>query len=132
VRALLFPRAHNRFLANERCGAGVMSIDWHPQLPSLVCVGLYDGSVCIFDVRQKSDTPNYGNALSRSDGSLLTELLRAVSRNPESRHVAPVWQVKWEVHSEAMAAKNVNFFRHARLARPPARVMVSFNRSAAT
>ena len=36
---------------------GVMCLDWHPQHASVLCVGLYDGTVCVFDVRSKSQAP---------------------------------------------------------------------------
>ena len=33
--------------------SGVMCLDFHPQHSSLLCVGLYDGSVLVYDVRNK-------------------------------------------------------------------------------
>ncbi|KAL0488972.1 dynein intermediate chain [Acrasis kona] len=36
---------------------GVMSLDFHPKHSSLLAVGLYDGTVMIFDVRQKQNKP---------------------------------------------------------------------------
>ena len=39
--------------------AGVMCLDFNAQYPYLLAVGLYDGSVCVFDVRSKTDKPLY-------------------------------------------------------------------------
>ena len=36
---------------------GVMCVDWHPQHSSVLCVGLYDGTVCVYDVRSKKQAP---------------------------------------------------------------------------
>ena len=36
--------------------SGVMCLDFHPTLTSLLACGLYDGSVCIFDLKQRSST----------------------------------------------------------------------------
>ena len=33
--------------------AGVMALDFHPKSPALLAVGLYDGTVLVFDVRNK-------------------------------------------------------------------------------
>ncbi len=35
------------------CGA--MCVDWHPQHHTLLCVGCYDGTVAVFDVRLSSE-----------------------------------------------------------------------------
>lgn len=40
-------------------GSGVMSIDFHPQHPALLAVGLYDGTVAVYDVRCKDNQPIY-------------------------------------------------------------------------
>lgn len=37
--------------ASFATGAGVMSLDFHPDHPNLLAVGCYDGHICIFDVR---------------------------------------------------------------------------------
>ena len=41
--------------------AGAMSLDWHPQHSSLLAVGCYNGSVHVFDVRVKGNTPLYSS-----------------------------------------------------------------------
>jgi dynein intermediate chain 1 len=56
--------------------SGVMCLDFHPTHSSLLCVGMYDGTVAVFDVR-KPDKPIY----SVSD--------------PTRKHTEPVWQVYW-------------------------------------
>lgn len=58
-------------------GSGVMSVDFHPQHSELLVAGLYDGSVVVFDVRNKSGKPLY------------------VSTDPKTKHTDPVWQVAW-------------------------------------
>lgn len=56
---------------------GVMSIDFHPKSPALLAVGLYDGVVLVYDVRNKSKTPIYQSSIKTS------------------KHTDPVWQVMW-------------------------------------
>lgn len=58
--------------------SGVMSLDFHPEHTSLLCVGLYDGSVCVYDVRAPQTTPIYE------------------STDPNKKHTDPVWQVAWK------------------------------------
>lgn len=36
--------------------SGVMSLDFHPQYPALLAVGLYDGTVQVYDIRLKGNT----------------------------------------------------------------------------
>lgn len=57
---------------------GVTSVDFHPTHASLICVGLYNGSVAVYDVR-KSDQPIY------------------MADDPATKHTDPVWQVKWDL-----------------------------------
>lgn len=33
--------------------SGVMSLNFHPNSPALLCVGLYDGTVLVYDIRSK-------------------------------------------------------------------------------
>lgn len=40
-----------------RTHSGVTSIDWSGRYPSILAVGLYDGSISIYDVRDKDATP---------------------------------------------------------------------------
>jgi len=69
--------------------SGVMCLDFHPQHPSLLVAGLYDGSICVYDVRSKDDKPIF------------------VSNNPKQKHTDPVWQVRWAPEEPG---KNINFF----------------------
>jgi len=39
--------------------AGVMTLDFHPKSAALLAVGLYDGTVLVFDVRNKHKKPIY-------------------------------------------------------------------------
>lgn len=70
--------------------AGVMCIDFHPQQPNLLAVGLYDGTVCVFDVKSKVDKPLY------------------VASDPKVKHTDPVWQVHWQ--EQDPTSKVFNFF----------------------
>ena len=68
---------------------GVMCLDWHPQHSSVLCVGLYDGTVCVYDVRSKTAAPIYQSTVKTG------------------KHTDPVWEVCWQ---EEDLAKNLNFF----------------------
>jgi dynein intermediate chain 1 len=41
------------------CEAGVMCLDFHPESAALLAVGLYDGTVLVYDVRNKHKKPIY-------------------------------------------------------------------------
>lgn len=69
--------------------SGVMCIDWHPQHSSICCVGLYDGTVCVYDVRSKTQAPIYQSTVKTG------------------KHTDPVWEVCWQQED---LAKNLNFF----------------------
>eukprot|EP00753_Platysulcus_tardus_P002773 PLAT11886.1.p2 GENE.PLAT11886.1~~PLAT11886.1.p2 ORF type:complete len:677 (+),score=331.33 PLAT11886.1:185-2032(+) len=68
---------------------GVMCVDFHPQHHALLAAGCYDGSVMVFDVRNKVNKPIY------------------VSTVKTGKHTDPVWQVYWQ---EEDLAKELNFF----------------------
>jgi len=68
---------------------GVMCLDYHSQHSSLLAVGLYDGTVMIFDVRNKLNKPIFASTVRTG------------------KHTDPVWQVSWQ---EEDLAKNLNFF----------------------
>lgn len=55
---------------------GVMSLDFHPQHHALLCVGCYDGTVMVFDVRKKQNKPIYQSTIKTG------------------KHTDPVWQVR--------------------------------------
>jgi len=69
--------------------AGVCSLDWHPLHPALLAVGLYDGTVLVYDVRAKTKKPIY---------------LSTVRTN---KHTDPVWEVRWNVDE---SSGTLNFF----------------------
>ena len=56
---------------------GVLSLDFHPKDYSLLVAGMYDGTVCVYDISKKQKTP------------ILTCDIRY------QKHMDPVWQVKW-------------------------------------
>ena len=68
---------------------GVMCVDWHPQHSSVLCVGLYDGTVAVYDVRSKKQAPIFHSTVKTG------------------KHTDPVWEVCWQ---EEDLAKNLNFF----------------------
>ena len=70
--------------------SGVMCLDFHPKFPALIAVGLYDGTVMVFDIRNKSNKPIY------------------MSTVRTMKHTDPVWQVAWQI--DETAVKNLNFF----------------------
>ena len=39
--------------------AGVMCLDFHPSSAALLAVGLYDGTVLVYDIRNKHKKPIY-------------------------------------------------------------------------
>lgn len=69
--------------------SGVMALDFHPVHTALLVAGLYDGSVCVYDVRSRSNEPIY------------------TSSDPKCKHTDPVWQVRWQREEPG---KNINFF----------------------
>lgn len=69
--------------------AGVMSIDIHPEHPFLVVVGLYDGSVSVYNLQLKSPNPIYRSTANTG------------------KHTDPVWQVAWQKND---SDNNLNFY----------------------
>nr|KAJ3423062.1 cytoplasmic dynein with WD40 domain [Polyrhizophydium stewartii] len=68
---------------------GVMSLHFHPQHPSMIAVGLYDGSVLVYNIQKKVDSPIFK------------------STTKGGRHTDPVWQVCWQKDD---LDDNLNFF----------------------
>lgn len=66
----------------------VMSLDFHPLHPALLAVGLYDGVVLVYDVRNKNKQPIYQSSIKTK------------------KHTDPVWQVKWN----PVPSENNNFY----------------------
>lgn len=69
--------------------SGVMCLDFHQHHHSLLAVGCYDGTVLVFDVRNKVNRPIYSSSIRTG------------------KHTDPVWQVHWQ---EEDLAKELNFF----------------------
>jgi len=72
-----------------KTSSGVMCLDFHPDHPSLLACGLYDGTVLVFDVRTGEQTPIFESC------------------DPKTKHTDPVWQVTWQRDEPE---KNINFF----------------------
>ena len=66
-----------------------MSLDIHSDYPNLICAGLYDGSVAVFNTAEATNAPKY------------------VSSSKNGKHTDPVWQVKWQKDD---LDGNMNFF----------------------
>ena len=69
--------------------SGVMSLQFHPQHPSYLAIGLYDGRVLVFNLQKKVDAPVFQ------------------SSNKDGKHTDPVWQVSWQKDD---LDDNMNFF----------------------
>jgi dynein intermediate chain 1 len=69
--------------------SGVMCLHFHKHHHSLLAVGCYDGTVLVFDVRNKVNRPIYSSSIRTG------------------KHTDPVWQVHWQ---EEDLAKELNFF----------------------
>ena len=54
---------------------GVMSLDIHPEHPFLLAVGLYDGTVAVYDLKEGPNNPVYKSTAK------------------SGKHTDPVWQV---------------------------------------
>jgi len=66
--------------------AGVCSLDWNDMHPGLLAVGLYDGTVLVYDVRARTKKPIY------------TSTVRTC------KHTDPVWEVRWNEDMEGVLA----------------------------
>ncbi|CCI39960.1 unnamed protein product [Albugo candida] len=69
--------------------SGVFCLDFHPQHAALLAVGCYDGSVLVYDVRNKANKPIY------------------VSTIKTGKHTDPVWQLIWQ---EEDISKELSFY----------------------
>lgn len=67
--------------------AGVCSLDWHPAHPAVLAVGLYDGTVLVYDVRARTKKPIYQSTVRTN------------------KHTDPVWEVRWN-NDESTGALN--------------------------
>lgn len=69
--------------------SGVMSLDFHPEHPYLIAAGFYDGTVAVYNLREKTNTPAF------------------ISSAKSGKHTDPVWQVYWQ---ENDLDNQLNFF----------------------
>ncbi|CAF1129899.1 unnamed protein product, partial [Didymodactylos carnosus] len=69
--------------------SGVMSLDFHPNHPNLLCCGFYDGSVAVYNIADENKRPKY----------------QSTARN--GKHTDPVWQVRWQKDD---LDNNLNFY----------------------
>merc|ERR1719199_1153472 len=67
-----------------------MCINFHPHQPALLAVGLYDGTVMVYDIRLKGNNKPIYQSTVRT-----------------SKHTDPVWQIRW---NDDENAKNLNFY----------------------
>jgi dynein intermediate chain 1 len=79
--------SHPEFIFSTE--SGVMCLDFHRHHQSLLVVGCYDGTVLVYDVRNKINRPIYSSSIRTG------------------RHTDPVWQVRWQ---EEDLAKELNFY----------------------
>lgn len=66
-----------------------MCCDIHPSYPFLIVLGLYDGNVCVYDLRDGCKEPLY------------------VSRGVKCKHGECIWQIRWGLD---MADGEINFY----------------------
>merc|ERR1712166_394819 len=69
--------------------AGVCSLNWHALHPALLAVGLYDGTVLVYDVRAHTKKPIYQSTVRTN------------------KHTDPVWEVRWNADESSGI---LNFF----------------------
>jgi dynein intermediate chain 1 len=71
--------------------SGVMCLDYHPVHASYLACGLYDGTVCVFDLRQKNSEKK------------LKPIFSSSVKN--GKHADPVWEIHWSANPD-----NLQFF----------------------
>lgn len=68
-----------------------MALQFHPEYAHLLAVGCYDGSVAVYDVRQKTNKPLY-QASSKA-----------------KKHSDTVWQLCWQVGARGLLSPDLSF-----------------------
>lgn len=72
------------------CESGVMSVDFNStQMTALLACGMYDGSICVFDLGKKDE---------KTMGYCKEPV--AQSNIATGKHMDPVWQVRWSTEAE--------------------------------
>ena len=69
--------------------SGVICLDFHPQYPSLLTAGCYDGNVMVYNLCNGSTKPIYSSSIKTG------------------KHSDPVWQVHWQKED---FGKELNFY----------------------
>lgn len=64
-----------------------MALQFHPEYANLLAVGCYDGSVAVYDVRQKINKPLYSMSAKAK------------------KHSDTVWQVCWQVSNRGQVGR---------------------------
>ncbi|CBZ49884.1 putative dynein intermediate chain [Neospora caninum Liverpool] len=67
--------------------SAVCSVDWNPHSPSLLAVGLYDGTVLVFDIHSKDRKPTHASTVK------------------VNKHTDPVWDVRWDGDNSSSALR---------------------------
>jgi hypothetical protein len=70
--------------------SGVTCLDFHPHHQSLLAVGCYEGTVMVFDIRNKKNLPIYSSSIRTG------------------KHTDPVWQVHWQVRTHVLHEVLIN------------------------
>jgi dynein intermediate chain 1 len=70
--------------------SGVTCLDFHPQHPSLLAVGCYNGTVLVYDISNRTKRPIYSSSLR------------------SGKHSDPVWQICW--HDCGCLSKELDFY----------------------
>ena len=70
--------AHPEYICES--SSGIMCLDFHPQHPHMLVVGLYNGNVAVYN-------------LQKNVGRILQPVYQ--SRAYAGKHMESVWQVKW-------------------------------------
>lgn len=70
--------------------AGVMCVDLHNCMPNLLAAGLYDGTVCVFDLSMKNDNLVY--------------------KGKRCESLEPLWEVVWETKEQSKGTQTSAYF----------------------
>ena len=70
--------------------SGVTCLDFHPHHQSLLAVGCYEGTVMVYDIRNKKNLPIYSSSIRTG------------------KHTDPVWQVHWQVLTHVLHEVQIN------------------------
>ena len=60
-----------------QCEDAVMSLDFHPEVSALLVVGLYNGTVLVYDIRNKDQQPIYRSCIKSKKHTGITVNIRS-------------------------------------------------------